>query len=85
MFDPDDVLARERLFLDIDVRLTGIWIDSLAIRRWTAAKRLAFFRAAWASGYMHGLTESPPGDLLRTHGLPTPPTRLHRNVKRDHQ
>jgi hypothetical protein len=72
MFDPNDDDAREDLFLDIDSRLFGVWVDALTIPRWTNYTATVFFRLCYATGYLDALREGVRGQLLLDHGFVVP-------------
>jgi hypothetical protein len=72
MFDPDDDDAREDLFLDIDSRLFGVWLDALTIPRWSNYTTTVFFRLCYAQGYLDALREGVRGQLLIDHGFIVP-------------
>ena len=66
----------ELLELDIDLRLTDLWVEACEVGEWSLEVVAAFMRAAYGKGYCDALTEDAPGALCRDHGYKIP-SRSH--------
>ena len=62
----------ELLELDIDLRLSDLWIEACEVSDWSLEVVAAFIRAAYGKGYCDALTEDAPGALCRDHGYRIP-------------
>jgi hypothetical protein len=62
----------ELLELDIDLRLSDLWIEACEVSDWSLEVVAAFMRAAYGKGYCDALTEDAPGSLCRDHGYRIP-------------
>jgi hypothetical protein len=62
----------ELLELDIDLRLSDLWGEALAVDEWSIDVVAALMRAAYGKGYCDALTEDDPGALCRDHGYVVP-------------
>ncbi len=62
----------ELLELDIDLRLTDLWVEVADVTEWNLEVVAAFMRAAYGKGYCDALTEDAPGSLCRDHGYRIP-------------
>lgn len=60
------------LELDIDLRLTDLWRETLDVSEWNLEVVAAFLRAAYGKGYCDALTEDAPGSLCHEHGYRIP-------------
>jgi hypothetical protein len=60
------------LELDIDLRLTDLWRESMEVSDWNLEVVAAFLRAAYGKGYCDALTEDAPGSLCHEHGYRIP-------------
>jgi hypothetical protein len=60
------------LELDIDLRLTDLWRESMEVSEWNLEVVAAFLRAAYGKGYCDALTEDAPGSLCHEHGYRIP-------------
>ena len=60
------------LELDIDLRLTDLWIEAAEVDEWSLDVVAALMRAAYGKGYCDALTEDEPGSLCRDHGYIVP-------------
>ena len=72
----------ELLELDIDLRLTDLWAEALAVDEWSIEVVSALMRAAYGKGYCDALTEDKPGSLCRDHGYVIPERRASPIVDR---
>jgi len=63
----------ERLTIDIDCRIAGLWAEADRVETWDIETVAAFMRAAYGMGYTQALGEDVRGRLFREHGyrLPT--------------
>ena len=64
------------LELDIDLRLTDLWRESMEVSDWNLEVVAAFLRAAYGKGYCDALTEELPGALCADHGYRVPERRV---------
>jgi hypothetical protein len=65
--------SREQLLsLDIDLRLTDLWLSIWEIEDWDFDIVGAVVRMAYGCGYRDALTDDPPGKLYRDHGFGVP-------------
>lgn len=62
----------ELLELDIDLRLTDLWVEASEVEEWSLDVVAALMRAAYGKGYCDALTEDEPGSLCRDHGYVVP-------------
>ena len=62
----------ELLELDIDLRLTDLWVEAAGVQEWNLDVVAAFLRAAYGKGYCDALTEDQPGSLCHDHGYEVP-------------
>ena len=62
----------ELLELDIDLRLTDLWVEASDLDNWNLEVVAALMRAAYGKGYCDALTEDEPGSLCRDHGYVVP-------------
>lgn len=62
----------ELLELDIDLRLTDLWVEASEVDEWGIEVVAALMRAAYGKGYCDALTEDEPGSLCRDHGYVVP-------------
>lgn len=62
----------ELLELDIDLRLTDLWVEASEVEEWSLDVVAALMRAAYGKGYCDALTEDEPGSLCRDHGYIVP-------------
>lgn len=68
----------ELLELDIDLRLTDLWVEAADVDEWSLDVVAALMRAAYGKGYCDALTEDEPGSLCRDHGYIVPDRRPSR-------
>lgn len=64
--------THEMLELDLDVRLSWLWMQAWAVGEWDEAIVASFLRMAYFTGYSEALTESRRGTLYRAHSQPVP-------------
>jgi hypothetical protein len=62
----------ELLELDIDLRLSDLWVEIGEVGEWSVEVIAAFMRAAYGKGYCDALTEDAPGSLCSDHGYKIP-------------
>lgn len=60
------------LELDIDLRLTDLWVEATEVDEWSLDVVAALMRAAYGKGYCDALTEDERGSLCRDHGYIVP-------------
>lgn len=74
MASQDEKIAR--LEIDLDTRLTGLWLDLCEQDKRPEGLTIDFvaalMRAAYGKGYMDCLKEPVPGEVCRTHGYRVP-------------
>ena len=63
------------LELDIDIRLSDLWLEVAETTEWSVEVVAAFLRAANGKGYCDALTEESPGLLCTEHGYQVPERR----------
>jgi hypothetical protein len=71
------------LELDIDLRLTDLWRETVDVTEWSLDVVAAFIRAAYGKGYCDALTEESPGALCEEHGYRLPERREQSTATRD--
>lgn len=62
----------DKLEIDMDSRLTDLWIEATEIEEWDLRVVGAFLRAAYGRGYLDALAEDKEGErgkLLYEHGF----------------
>ena len=72
----------ELLELDIDVRLSDLWLEAAETAEWSLEVVGAFLRAAYGKGYCDALTEESRGLLCREHGYQVPARRAASSPER---
>jgi len=65
----------ELLELDIDLRLSDLWVEATEVAEWSLDVVAALMRAAYGKGYCDALTEESPGQLCTQHGYQVPERR----------
>lgn len=65
----------ELLELDIDIRLSDLWRETIDVTDWDLESVSAFMRAAYGRGYCDALTEAVSGSLCHDHGYRVPVTQ----------
>jgi hypothetical protein len=60
------------LHLDIDCRLSWLWVAIWQTEDWDVDTVAGFVRYAYGQGYWEALTEARRGSLYRIHGYPIP-------------
>jgi hypothetical protein len=59
-----DLSKKQKLELELDIRLASIWNLTDDFEEWDLEKVAQFMRASYAQGYVHALTEEEGGTLL---------------------
>jgi hypothetical protein len=74
-----ETTRQERLELDIDLRLSGLWREVQGVTEWSLEAAAAYMRAAYARGYITALTEPDDarGALCRDNGYRVPEKGEH--------